>query len=49
MKMKYSALTAGLLTAAVSIMMQAPVCAADSITVCLDWTPNTNHTGLYAA
>ncbi|MBP3878619.1 MAG: ABC transporter substrate-binding protein [Lachnospiraceae bacterium] len=47
--MKYSALTAGLLTAAVSIMMQAPVCASDSITVCLDWTPNTNHTGLYAA
>ena len=23
--------------------------AADQITVVLDWTPNTNHTGIYAA
>ena len=23
--------------------------ATEKITVCLDWTPNTNHTGLYVA
>ena len=39
--------------AALTLFGAAPalVCAEENqkITVCLDWTPNTNHTGLYAA
>lgn len=34
-----------------AMAMTQSVCAEDltKITFCLDWTPNTNHTGLYAA
>ncbi len=40
--MKLLALTLALLTA-------APLHAAEKVTVALDWTPNTNHVGLYVA
>ena len=46
-----AALSLGMVLTAVS-----PVCAAETeaaelkpVTFCLDWTPNTNHTGVYAA
>lgn len=39
------------LTAAAAAVLPRNVSAEEltKITVCLDWTPNTNHTGLYAA
>ena len=43
---------AGMLSAALGViagMVPAAAGEAKEITVCLDWTPNTNHTGLYAA
>lgn len=48
-------MTAVLAAATAGVMLAAAPAAADGgkelteLTVCLDWTPNTNHTGLYAA
>ena len=47
-----SFLIAGMLAAAAGTCMGTVSVSAQEtaqITVCLDWTPNTNHTGLYAA
>ncbi len=38
----------GRLTASVAVPSQAQP-ARDTVTVALDWTPNTNHTGIYVA
>ena len=52
---RYMASAAAVVFAAASVMSVSAVgvSAADKdlekITFCLDWTPNTNHTGLYAA
>ncbi len=48
---KTKTLTAALIMGAAAMTMTSVVCADDltKITFCLDWTPNTNHTGLYAA
>ena len=44
---------AALTAAGVAVCMSAPAFAdakeTETITLCLDWTPNTNHTGFYAA
>lgn len=32
-----------------AMLLSSPAQAADQITVALDWTPNTNHVGLYVA
>lgn len=37
------------LTAAALLMMALPADAQDRLAVALDWTPNTNHVGLYVA
>ena len=44
-------LAAGLLCAAACAMTAGQAFCEETkdITVCLDWTPNTNHTGMYAA
>lgn len=48
-------MTAVLAAVTAGVMLAAAPAAADGgkelteLTVCLDWTPNTNHTGLYAA
>ena len=54
--MKKNYIRASLLCLSVSALLAggALSCEADSkeltkITFCLDWTPNTNHTGVYAA
>ena len=51
-KMKGNILAAiGFAVAAMTAFAAVPAAAEGTkeITVCLDWTPNTNHTGLYAA
>ena len=50
--MTFKKISAALILAASSVVMLTGQVSADEakdITVCLDWTPNTNHTGLYAA
>lgn len=43
-----AALIAGTLAPAVTVPAEEDA-ALTPVTLCLDWTPNTNHTGLYAA
>ena len=54
--MKRNTIFAAVITVSLAISAAAPVCADETeakeltkITFCLDWTPNTNHTGIYAA
>ena len=55
MNQKYMASAVAVVLAATSVMSVSAVgvSAADKdlekVTFCLDWTPNTNHTGLYVA
>jgi ABC-type nitrate/sulfonate/bicarbonate transport system substrate-binding protein len=35
--------------AALALLVALPAQAAEKLTVALDWTPNTNHVGLYVA
>ena len=50
MKQKMKAITAGLLMAALSVILCDLTPAENTaITFVLDWTPNTNHTGIYTA
>ena len=37
------------LLTALALIVAVPVQAAEKLTVALDWTPNTNHVGLYVA
>ncbi len=48
---KAKTITAAVAMGAAAMAMTQSICAEDltKITFCLDWTPNTNHTGLYAA
>ena len=54
--MKRNTIFAAVITVSLAVSAAAPVCADETeakeltkITFCLDWTPNTNHTGIYAA
>ena len=54
--MKRNTIIAAVITVSLAVSAAAPVCADETeakeltkITFCLDWTPNTNHTGIYAA
>jgi ABC-type nitrate/sulfonate/bicarbonate transport system substrate-binding protein len=37
------------LLTALALLVAVPATAAEKLTVALDWTPNTNHVGLYVA
>ena len=54
--MKRNTIFAAVITVSLAVSAAAPACADETeakeltkITFCLDWTPNTNHTGIYAA
>ena len=54
--MKRNTIFVAVITVSLAVSAAAPVCADETeakeltkITFCLDWTPNTNHTGIYAA
>lgn len=54
--MKRNTIIAAVITVSLAASVAAPACADETeakeltkITFCLDWTPNTNHTGIYAA
>ena len=54
--MKRNTIFAAVIAVSLAVSAAAPVCADETeakeltkITFCLDWTPNTNHTGIYAA
>ena len=54
--MKRNTIFAAVIAVSLAVSAAAPACADETeakeltkITFCLDWTPNTNHTGIYAA
>ena len=54
--MKRNLIFTAVIAVSLAVSAAAPVCADETeakeltkITFCLDWTPNTNHTGIYAA
>lgn len=54
--MKRNLIFTTVIAVSLAVSAAAPVCADETeakeltkITFCLDWTPNTNHTGIYAA
>ena len=54
--MKRNTIFVAVITVSLAVSAAAPACADETeakeltkITFCLDWTPNTNHTGIYAA
>ena len=54
--MKRNTIFAAVITVSLAVSAAVPACADETeakeltkITFCLDWTPNTNHTGIYAA
>ncbi len=56
MKMNARSFVSAAVSLALAASLAVPACAEDTekeapkkITFCLDWTPNTNHTGVYAA
>ena len=54
--MNRKSITAAMISLSLAVSAMVPACADETeakelkpITFCLDWTPNTNHTGVYAA